>query len=113
LIPSYKYLSGRWEAELHFVMYRWDITSWSPYGETYEAWALFFANLWPNDLALAFDNSFGAGFIGYIVFLQILVGVYLCLPLLFKLEPEDIIPGDKPLPLERVLRFQEGRSEKL
>ena len=113
LIPSYKYLSGRWEAELHFVMYRWDITSWSPYGETYEAWARFFSRLWPNDLALAFDNSFGAGFIGYILFLQILVGVYLCFPLLFKLEPQEIIPGDKPLPLERVLRFREVKNEKI
>lgn len=113
MILSNKYLSGSWQMELKYVMHRMEIFWWYPYGETYKAWTLFFSSLWHNTLALGFDNSFGAGFIGCIVFLQILVGVYLCLPLLFKLEPEDIIPGDKPLPLERVLRFREVKNEKI
>ena len=60
---------------------------------------------------MGFEDSFGAGFIGYIVLFQMLMAAWLFLPLFFKIEPEEKMPGDKPLPLERVLKFHGGKSE--
>ena len=103
--------SEPWQNDLRRVKLDWDFYL-ILYAETYESWPQFFSLLWPNTFAESFDDGFGAGFVGWIVVVQLLITVILCSPLYFKTEPETHIPDDALGPGERVLRFPKESERK-